>query len=124
MVHQPMHVIGLAVEFSQLSKLAYMSRKGAWRMPACRPTLVAWAANPLLRSQPRGEPAVRGAATLNVPTLTDLGDGNAGDGFRHPVLRLQVRAPPRAPLITGLPTVPVGGVTPEIVDPAVHISFN
>lgn len=60
-------------------------------MPVCRPTPVAWAANLLLRSQPRREPAVSGAATLNVPTLTDLGYENAGDGFRHPVLRLQER---------------------------------
>lgn len=36
-------------------------------------------------------PAIPGAATLNVPTLTDLGCENTGDGFRHLVLRLQER---------------------------------
>jgi hypothetical protein len=33
----------------------------------------------------------RFAATLNVPTLTDLGYENAGDGFRHPVKKPQGR---------------------------------
>lgn len=31
------------------------------------------------------------AATLGIPTLTDLGYENAGEGFRHPVKKLQGR---------------------------------